>query len=173
MFAVDTNVLVDAVQEESPYHDICRKRLEAWRKGPDPWFVTWGILYEFLRVTTHPRVARKPLSTPQAWQFVRVFLDSPGLQILRETDRHLEVATLVTAQLPHLSGNIMHDAHTAILMREHGIRVIHTRDTGFHRFPFLEVIDPAATTLGEPRARYRARCPRRRAQQGRRSAARQ
>lgn len=38
----------------------------------------------------------------------------------------------------------MHDAHTAILMREHGIRRIYTRDTAFHRFPFLEPIDPVA-----------------------------
>ena len=38
----------------------------------------------------------------------------------------------------------MHDAHTAILMREHGIRTIYTRDADFHRFPFIEPIDPAA-----------------------------
>jgi predicted nucleic acid-binding protein len=34
------------------------------------------------------------------------------------------------------------DALTAILMREHGIRRICTRDTDFHQFAFLEVIDP-------------------------------
>ncbi len=34
--------------------------------------------------------------------------------------------------------------HTAVLMREHGVRVIYTRDTDFHRFPFLEVRDPMA-----------------------------
>ena len=28
-------------------------------------------------------------------------------------------------------------------MREHGIRRIYTRDVDFHRFPFLEVVDPA------------------------------
>jgi len=38
----------------------------------------------------------------------------------------------------------MHDVHTAVLMREHGIREICTRDTDFHRFPFLKVIDPVA-----------------------------
>lgn len=27
---------------------------------------------------------------------------------------------------------------------EHGIRRIYTRDTDFHRFPFLDVIDPLA-----------------------------
>jgi predicted nucleic acid-binding protein len=50
----------------------------------------------------------------------------------------------VIDELPHLKGSIMHDVHTAVLMREHGIREIYTRDTAFHRFPFLKVIDPVA-----------------------------
>jgi predicted nucleic acid-binding protein len=48
----------------------------------------------------------------------------------------------VIAEVPRLSGNLVHDAQTAALMREHGIRRICTRDTAFHRFPFLEPIDP-------------------------------
>ena len=43
---------------------------------------------------------------------------------------------------PHLRGNIVHDLHTAALMREHGIRDIYTRDSDFSRFPFVKVIDP-------------------------------
>ena len=41
-----------------------------------------------------------------------------------------------------LAGNLMHDTETAVLMREHGIRRICTRDTDFHRFTFLEPIEP-------------------------------
>jgi predicted nucleic acid-binding protein len=52
------------------------------------------------------------------------------------------VAVSVISELPHLRGNILHDAHTAVLMREHGIRRICTRDVDFHRFSFLEVVDP-------------------------------
>ena len=48
----------------------------------------------------------------------------------------------VVAEVPGLAGNIVHDTQTAVLMREHGIRRICTRDTDFHRFPFLEPIDP-------------------------------
>jgi hypothetical protein len=48
----------------------------------------------------------------------------------------------VILELPHLAGNLLHEAHTAILMREHGIRRICTRDMDFHQFGFLEVIDP-------------------------------
>jgi predicted nucleic acid-binding protein len=48
----------------------------------------------------------------------------------------------VIAEVSHAAGNLMHDVHTAVLMREHGIRRICTRDTDFYGFPFLEVIDP-------------------------------
>jgi predicted nucleic acid-binding protein len=85
---------------------------------------------------------RQPWSVQKAWEFVSALLDSPGLDVLVPTSRHAEVASQVFAELPHLAGNLLHDTHTAILMREHGIRQICTRDTDFHRFPFLEVIDP-------------------------------
>jgi predicted nucleic acid-binding protein len=69
-------------------------------------------------------------------------LGSPGLGVLVPTERHADVAEQVITELPWLAGNLLHDAHTAILMREHGIRRICTRDTDFHRFAFLEVVDP-------------------------------
>ncbi len=146
MLAVDTNVLVYAADADSPFNAPCRGWLEQRRSRPDAWFTTWPVLYEFLRVTTHPRVMRRPWSTSAAWQFVMALLASPGLAVLTPTERHAEVAAEVIAELPHLSGNLMHDAHTAILMREHGISRICTRDTDFNRFPFLEVIDPIGSS---------------------------
>lgn len=142
MLVVDTNVLVYAADEDSPFYAACRQWLEAQRGRADAWYTSWAILYEFLRVTTHPRVMRRPWTARHAWQFVKALLASPGLGILVPTQRHAEVAEQVIAELPHLAGNLLHDAHTAILMREHGIRRICTRDTDFHRFPFLEIIDP-------------------------------
>jgi uncharacterized protein len=120
----------------------CRDWLDRQRAKPDAWYTTWPILYEFLRVTTRPRVMRRPWTAPAAWQFVSALLTSPGLAILVPTHRHGEVAGEVILELPHLAGNLLHDAHTAILMREHGIRRICTRDTDFNQFTFLEVIDP-------------------------------
>ena len=144
MLVVDTNVLVYAADADSPFHDASRTWLEAQRRRADAWFTTWPILYEFLRVTTHPRVMRHPWSAASAWRFVEALVASPGLGLLTATPRHAEVARQVIVELPHLAGNLLHDAHTAILMREHGIRRIVTRDTDFHRFPFLEPIDPIA-----------------------------
>lgn len=142
MLAVDTNVLVYAADVHSQFHSACRQWLDRRRKQSGAWYVSWPIVYEFLRVATHARVMRRPWAAPKAWEFVTSLLASPGISVLVPTQRHADVAGEVLSELPHLAGNILHDAHTAILMREHGIRRICTRDTDFSRFPFLEVIDP-------------------------------
>jgi hypothetical protein len=142
VFVVDTNILVYAADEDSAFHRPCRDRLESWRAQASAWYVTWGILYEFLRVTTHPRVFRAPWPAARAWQFVEALLAAPALGVLVPTDRHPAVAAELFKAIPHLGGNLMHDAQTAVLMREHGIRRVFTRDTDFHRFPFLEPVDP-------------------------------
>lgn len=142
MFVVDTNVLVYAADEDSPVHVHCRDLLEEWRKQASAWYLTWGIVYEFLRVSTHPRVFRVPWSAGRAWSFVEAVLASSGIGMLVPTERHARVASAVIEEIPFLSGNLVHDAKTAILMREHGIKTIYTRDTDFHRFPFVEPIDP-------------------------------
>jgi toxin-antitoxin system PIN domain toxin len=145
VLAVDTNILVYAADSDSQFHAPCRDWLERQRARPDAWYTTWSILYEFLRVTTHPRVMRRPWSAPAAWEFIIALLASPGLGLLVPTQRHADVAGKVISELPHLAGNLFHDSHTAILMREHGIGRICTRDADFNRFPFLEVIDPVQT----------------------------
>jgi uncharacterized protein len=142
MLVVDTNVLVYAANLDSPCHARCSEWLERQQRQPGAWYTTWAIIYEFLRVTTHPRILRQPFSISAAWDFVSALLVSPGLAVLVPTDRHADVASEVFSELPHLAGNILHDAHTAILMREHGIKQICTRDTDFSRFPFLEIVDP-------------------------------
>jgi hypothetical protein len=85
---------------------------------------------------------RRPWNASAAWEFVAALLVSPGLAVPVPTHRYADVAGEVIRELPHLAGNLVHDAHTAILMREHGIRQICTRDTDFNQFSFLEIIDP-------------------------------
>lgn len=145
MFVVDTNVLVYAADEDAPLYGACRSRLDGWRRQQGPWYTTWGVLYEFLRVVTHPRVLRRPWTMKKAEEFVDCLLASTTLTLLVETDRHAAVLRQVVHEVPDVSGNLMHDTHTATLMREHGIHRIVTRDTDFRRFPFLEVIDPVSS----------------------------
>jgi hypothetical protein len=142
VFVVDTNVLVYAADARAPEHARCRALLDGWRRRNGAWYLTWGICYEFLRVVTHPKVFRTPWSAERALEFLSAVRASPGLGMLVPTERHDQVLADVISEIPFLAGNLVHDAATAVLMREHGIRRICTRDTDFHRFPFLETIDP-------------------------------
>jgi toxin-antitoxin system PIN domain toxin len=147
MLVVDTNVLIAAANRDVDFHETCRRAVERCRTSVSPWYVSWPICYEFLRVCTHPNVLPRPWSLRSAWNFIESVLVSPRAGVLLPTDRHREMLIQVMTEIPHLAGNIWHDVHTVVLMREHGIREIYTRDTDFHRFPFLKVIDPVAANL--------------------------
>lgn len=146
MFVVDTNILIYGADKDASEHDRCRKFLESCRTQATPWYLTWGIVYEFLRVVTHPRVMAKPFTSDQAWTFLNALFASPSLGLLVETDRHRHAAAEVFADVLGISGNLVFDAHTAVLMRENGVRTIYTRDSDFNRFSFLDTIDPVTET---------------------------
>lgn len=142
MFVIDTNLLLYAVNGDAADHDRARALLDAYRHGERPWFLTWGIVYEFLRVSTHPRIFPEPLTLPVARGWIARLLAGPNAGLLVETDRHTEVLEELVAQHPRLIGNAVHDLHTAALMKEHGVPEIRTADTDFHQFPFLRVVNP-------------------------------
>lgn len=141
MFVVDTNVLLYATNPAAPEHEVCVAKVEEWRSSGRPWHVTWSVLYEFLRATTH-RIYPRRLTAQESWSVIESLLASPALSVLSQTDRHAAVLAEAISELPTIEGNRVHDLHIAVLMREHGIRQIVTRDTGFHRFPWIEVVDP-------------------------------
>jgi toxin-antitoxin system PIN domain toxin len=159
MVVVDTNVLVYASRVDSPFHLPCLEVIERLRSQQGAWFATWSIVYEFVRVVTHRGSTTRPWALGAAWDFVEALFEAPGFAVLAPTARHVAVAGEVFRELPDLSGRIVHDAHVAILMREHGIRRIYTRDVDFHRFPFVEPVDPVRVPprAAEPTARYRRR----------------
>jgi toxin-antitoxin system PIN domain toxin len=144
MFVVDTNVFLYAANTSATEHVRCRQLLDQWRSQLLPWHTTWGILYELTRVATHPRVFERPWTIEAAWAAVQAILAAPGLSLLHETDRHADVAREVFSGRPPVAGNLVFEAHTAVLKREHGVARIYRRDTAFHTFPFLAVIDPMA-----------------------------
>jgi len=157
VFLVDTNVLVYAADKASPLHGPANALVDAWRGSPDAWHATWSIQYEFLRVVTHAGAMRRPRTITWAWRFLEAIHESPGFRTLLPGERHAEIARATFHELLDLRGNVMHDAHIAILMREHGIRTIYTRDSGFQRFPFLDAVDPFAGVHERRRRRRRRR----------------
>lgn len=78
----------------------------------------------------------------QARDFLAPVLDSELVILLRPTARHREVLRETIQAYGKPAGNIFHDLHTAVLMREHGVGEIMTSDTDFRKFTFLTVTDP-------------------------------
>lgn len=144
MILVDTNILVYAADSSSPFHGTCNRWLEQMRTGDTPWHTTWPIVYEMLRVTTHPGVLRKPWQPASVLRFVEGLIRTPGFSVLVPTPEHVSVLRATLEDTPGAAGNLMHDLHTVVLMREHGIHRIATRDRHFTRFRDLEVIDPVS-----------------------------
>ena len=141
---VDTNVLLYAANRDAPEHSIARRFLEERVTGGAGWHLTWSNIYEFLRVSTHPRIFRRPLGAADAWGFISALCESPNLSVLQETERHGDVLAEIFRLVRGASGNFIYDCRIAALMREHDVQEIATRDSDFRKFPFVRVIDPFA-----------------------------
>ena len=105
--------------------------LERLWSGPIPRLLTRGIAFEFLRVATDPRSYHRPWSTPEAHAFLEALLRSSSARLVAPTARHAEILAAAIADLPEARGSLLHELHTADLMREHGVGRTVTRDRDF------------------------------------------
>lgn len=141
MIAVDTNVLVYAHREDTPWHERAFEALAELAGGRNTWGIPWPCLHEFLGVVTHPRIFEPPSTVAEALAQVSAWLESPTLIVLAESRGywpHLETAVR-TAQAV---GPRVHDARIAALCRFHRVRELWTADRDFSRFAELKVRNP-------------------------------
>lgn len=140
---IDTNIFVYATYPEFPQYEKALAFLKSCLKGHDSWYVSWGVIYEYLRVVTHPGLfTGERLSLLAAIENVRKFVSSPQVEILTETPEHLDRLEDLAKESQQLAGNILHDAHSVVMMREHEVTTIISTDTDFHRFNQIKVMNP-------------------------------
>ena len=92
---------------------------------------------------------QSPWSSKAAHRYLPDSLASTGLELLIATPRYVAVLAQTMSEHPELRGNLMHDLHTAVLMRKHGVSRICTRDSDFRHFPFLTIVDPVQQFGGD------------------------
>ena len=80
---IDTNILIYAVHTEAAHH-LAAKTFVENQRGHEGFFVTWSVLYEWLRITTHPRVFSKPLDPEAAVRFIQELIASPRIDVLTD-----------------------------------------------------------------------------------------
>jgi len=141
VIAVDTNLLVYAHREDSPWHAAAAARITELAEDRTPWAIPWPCLHEFVGVVTHPRIYLPPTPLSVAIGQIEAWLEAPGLVLLAEVEGYwselraaLDAGRIVGAQV--------HDARIAALCRLHGVRELWTADRDFGRFSGLRVRNP-------------------------------
>jgi uncharacterized protein len=141
MIAVDSNLLVYAHREDSPWHKAAYACIAELAEARAPWVIPWPCIHEFLAVVTHPKIYYPPTPLDKAIDQVEAWLESPALLVLSESEDYwvLLRATLLSGRV---SGPQVHDARVATICQQHGIRELWSADRDFGRFSGLTVRNP-------------------------------
>jgi hypothetical protein len=141
MIAVDSNLLIYAHKEGSPFHTAAAEVVDSLRHQPGPWAIPWPCVHEFIAIATHPGIYRPASTLSEALGFLNSLFAAPQLQLLSEGsgyfDRLREVATAA-----RLKGPRIHDARIAALCLHHGVRELWSVDRDFSSFPHLTARNP-------------------------------
>lgn len=140
MRLVDANLLLYAVDAQSPRHREARGWLEGRLSGSETVAFSWSVLLAFLRLSTNPRVFARPLAGERAFDVVEAWLAQPCATVVHPGDRHAIVLRRLLAS-SGMAGNLVSDAHLAALAIEHGAELC-SCDTDFARFAGLRWVDP-------------------------------
>ncbi len=141
MIALDTNLLVYAHREDSPFHAAASDCVTACAEGRASWALPWPCLHEFFAIVSHPRIYAPPTPPAKVLDQIDAWLESPSLVLLAESDRHWP-ALRGLLHRARLAGPAVHDARIAALCLQHGVRELWTADRDFGRFAELRTRNP-------------------------------
>ena len=141
MITVDTNILVYAHREDSPFHEIAYRVVAQLAEGTAMWAIPWPCLHEFLAIVTHPRIYAPPTPLARAVDQVEAWLQSPSLAFLTESTEHWAVLRKLLVS-GRIAGPQVHDARVAALCQQHGVSELWSADRDFSRFVGVAVVNP-------------------------------
>jgi toxin-antitoxin system PIN domain toxin len=141
MIAVDTNLLIYAHKEGSPFHTAAAERVDSLRHQRAAWAIPWPCLHEFIGIVTHPGIYKPASTLAEALGFVDCLLASPQLHLLSESPGYFEKLRGI-ATAARLRGPRIHDARIAALCLHHGVSELWSADRDFSAFPQLRVRNP-------------------------------
>jgi toxin-antitoxin system PIN domain toxin len=139
---VDANLLIYAIDSDSPHHKAARRWLEETLSGETRVGLAWVVILAFLRITTRGDIVRKPLSPEQALAYVDSWLRQPFVRTVVPAESHWPLLRNLMAT-SGTAGNLTSDAHLAALAIENGC-AIYSTDHDLGRFPGIEHVNPLA-----------------------------
>jgi uncharacterized protein len=140
MILPDINLLLYAYDTESPFHNAAAKWWQGCLSGTEPVALAEVVAFGFVRVGTHARAFRNPLTAAEAASHVRSWLAEPVVVIPEPAPDHFERVLGLLESLG-TAGNLVTDAQIAALALEQDA-VLHTADADFIRFKGLRWLNP-------------------------------
>ena len=140
MILVDANLLIYAIDSDSPQHARARLWLERVLSGTAPVGLPWIVILAFIRITTREGIMRRPLSPTAALAFVDSWLQQPCVEAIAPGEWHWPILRRLL-EATGSAGNLTSDAHIAALALERGASVCST-DHDFGRFPGIRHVNP-------------------------------
>ncbi len=141
MIALDTNLLVYAYREDSPWHEPATRCVTALAEGRGDWAIPWPCLHEFLAIVTHPCIYRPPTPPELALDQVAAWMETPTLVLLGESVGYWDQLRAAVLE-SKVAGPRVHDARVAALCLHHGVDELWSADRDFGRFAGLKVTNP-------------------------------
>ena len=146
MVAVDTNILVYAHRQDSPWHAQAASCLVALAESSEPWAIPWPCIHEFFSIVTHPKIYRPPTPSAAALADLDVWMESPSLQLIGETAAYWPILRQTIGNSA-VAGPMVHDARIAAICRAHGVTTLLSADRDFSRFREVQVRNPLTRIL--------------------------
>jgi uncharacterized protein len=140
MILVDANLLIYAIDEQSPYYHSSKIWWDEQLSGTEPVALYWPVIQAFLRITTNPRISPVCLRIEESYTYVESWLSQPCTLLLQPTSSHREIFKKLLTQT-QATGNLISDASLAALAIEHGC-ILCSADGDFARFPGLKWRNP-------------------------------
>ena len=136
----DINILIYAINRDTPYHKQAKAWLEQSLSGSEPVGLTWIVILGFLRIVTHGSIMPHPLSAETALELINGWLRQPVVRILQPSNQHWQLVKELLSQIG-TAGNLTSDAHLAAFAIEHAA-CLYSSDNDFSRFHSLRWKNP-------------------------------
>jgi toxin-antitoxin system PIN domain toxin len=141
VIAVDSNLLIYAHKEGSPFHTAALDLLDSLRHQRVAWAIPWPCIHEFIGIVTHPGIYKPASTLSEAFGFLDSLLASLQLHLLSESPGYFEKLHEISVAAK-LKGPRIHDARIAALCLHHGVSELWSADRDFSAFPQLKVRNP-------------------------------
>lgn len=140
MILVDANLLIYAVNSDSPFHARAKSWWEESLSGNEEVGLAWIVVLAFIRISTRPGIFNTPLTPDRAIAYVDEWLSQPYVNLVNGSENQWKIFRNLQLHVG-TAGNLTSDTMLASLALDFGAS-IYSADYDFRRFTGVTHVNP-------------------------------